>query len=251
MITRRELAVALLPLLAPKLTARFAAGTFAHLPYRLFSPELRRGKRYPLVLWLHGGGGRGDDNLQQLREGNAIGARIWTEPKQQAANPCFVVAPQCPANAMWTTIGERVRPTEQLWRVVDLLANLQTGLPVDPARVYVTGQSMGGYATWALLAECPAAFAAAVPICGGGDSETAKRMTGVPVWAFHGAQDRAVPVERSRTMIAAIRAAGGRPRYTEYRDVDHVVWTRAFAEPALLPWVFAQRRTTVTRCSRP
>src|SRR5687768_430515 len=103
MITRRELAFALLPLLAPKFTARFAAKTFARLPYRLFSPELRRGQRYPLVLWLHGGGGRGEDNLQQLREGNAIGAHIWTEPKQQAAHPCFVVAPQCPSNAMWTT----------------------------------------------------------------------------------------------------------------------------------------------------
>jgi predicted peptidase len=112
----------------------------------------------------------------------------------------------------------------------------------DRARTYPLVQSMGGYGAWALIAEYPDLFAAAVPICGGGDTAKATRMKNVPVWAFHGELDRAVPVERSREMVAALRRAGGRVRYTEYKGADHVVWNLAFGEAELLPWVFAQRR---------
>jgi predicted peptidase len=100
---------------------------------------------------------------------------------------------------------------------------------------------MGGYGTWALITAYPDMFAAAVPICGGGDETKAKLVT-TPVWAFHGELDRAVSVERSRTMVAAVRRAGGRAQLTEYEGDDHVIWNRAFAEPKLLPWVFAQKR---------
>lgn len=221
----------------------YRAADGATMPYQLFVPAGYDARRqYPLVLWLHGGGGRGNDNRRQLNEGNSVGAHIWTSAANQRRFPSIVVAPQCPTGAMWTNIGARVRPTEQLERVVALLKQLQRSYRIDPRRIYATGQSMGGFASWALIAEYPGLFAAAVPICGGGDEAAASRMKGVAIWAFHGELDHAVSVERSRRMIAALRRAGGKPRYTEYKGADHVVWNLAFAEPDLLPWLFAQRR---------
>ena len=101
---------------------------------------------------------------------------------------------------------------------------------------------MGGFGTWTAITAHPQLFAAAIPLCGGGDVNQAAKLKQIPIWAFHGAKDQAVPVERSREMIAAIRKAGGNPKYTEYPDQDHAVWEKAFNEPDLLPWVFAQKR---------
>ncbi len=212
----------------------FRRGTADALPYRLFVPPgYDAAKRYPLVLWLHGGAGRGTDNEKQIAGGNRAGATVWTQPRNQARWPAFVVAPQCPEGATWK---------ERLPQVVALVRELRTAYGIDPERVYVAGQSMGGYGVWAALAAHPELFAAAVTICGGGDASQASRIARVPVWVFHGARDRAVPVEYSRQMVAAVRRAGGEVRYTEYKRADHVVWNKAFAEPELLPWVFAQRR---------
>lgn len=232
----KSLLVAALLLTSPLSAATFEKRAHGTMPYRLFVPEqYDRTRAYPLVVWLHGGGGRGNDNEKQIAEGNSRGATVWT------AHQTFVVAPQCPEGEMWTTL-QPVRSTRQLRKVVALIRELQRTYSIDARRIYVAGQSMGGFAVWALLAEYPRMFAAAVPICGGGDTAHAARMKDIPIWAFHGAHDRAVPVERSREMIAALRRAGGRPRYTEYADADHVVWNRAFDDRALLPWVFAQRR---------
>lgn len=212
------------------------------LPYRLFVPPRYDARQhYPLVLWLHGGGGRGRDNVKQITEGNSIGASVWTTEANQASYPSIVVAPQCPEGEMWTTIGENVRSTVHLRRVMALLDVLQRTYSIDRRRIYVAGQSMGGFATWALLAEYPNRFAAAIPICGGGDESQAARLASVPIWAFHGDLDRAVSVDRSRRMIAAVRRAGGTPRYTEYKNVDHVVWNLAFNDRRLIPWLFARK----------
>jgi len=228
-------------------TARFEARVFANargetLPYRLFVPaDHESGKKYPLVLWLHGGGGRGSDNRRQLAEGNASGATVWARPENQDRFPAFVLAPQCPPRRMWTTIGRDVEISDPLRLVVELLAQLSKDFNIDASRLYVAGQSMGGFGAWALVTEHPGMFAAAVPVCGGGNEARAKRAAAVPVWAFHGELDKAVSVERSRGMVAAIRRSGGRPRYSEYKGGEHVIWDRVFSEPELLPWVFAQR----------
>ncbi|HYH09454.1 MAG TPA: prolyl oligopeptidase family serine peptidase [Thermoanaerobaculia bacterium] len=216
----------------------FEAHTYESMPYRLLVPENYDRKRsYPLVLWLHGGAGRGTDNVKQIRGGNELGATVWTRAK----TPAFVVAPQSPEGTTWTP---------HLPRVMALLQELTRTYNIDRERIYAAGQSMGGYAVWELVARYPASFAAAVPLCGGGDVRNAPKLVSTPLWAFHGAHDRAVPVERSREMIAAIRRAGGKPRYTEYSDVDHVVWTRAFREPELLPWVFSQVNRRASSASR-
>jgi predicted peptidase len=217
----------------------YKAGTREAMPYRLFIPrDYDSTKRYPLVLWLHGGGGRGNDNEKQLTGGNSAGARVWAAPASQSRYPAFVVAPQCPEGETWTP---------RLRQVVELVEELRKAYSIDPQRLYLAGQSMGGYAVWSLLATYPDLFAAAIPICGGGDVSQARKMTQVSIWAFHGELDRAVSVERSREMVAAVKRLGGIVRYTEYKGADHVIWSLAFAEPDLLPWVFAQRRNVPPR----
>jgi predicted peptidase len=211
------------------------------MPYRLFVPEAyRKGNRYPLVVWLHGGAGRGSDNLKQITGGNISGSRVWTKPENQSGFPCFVVAPQCADEQLWATL-EKAEPTGQLLIALELIKDLQRGFSIDDGRIYVAGQSLGGFGAWSLITAYPRRFAAAVPLCGGGDESKARQLVREHVWAFHGEIDASVSVERSRTMIAAIRRAGGSPRYTEYKGEGHVIWEKAFKAPELLPWVFAQR----------
>lgn len=254
MINRREFCLAFgAALLAPsrivaaQRASVFLAKTYQNsrgetIPYRLFIPQgSKKQKKYPLVLWLHGGAGRGNDNLKQISGGNTIGSHVWTLPENQSKHPCFVVAPHCPANELWATL-DIAKPTEQMRLVLELLQDLQRTFSVDAQRLYVVGQSMGGFGTWSVISQHPRMFAAAIPICGGGDESEATKLTQMPIWAFHGEKDEAVSVERSRKMIAAIRQAGGLPKYTEYKGADHVVWDKVFSEPELLSWVFAQNR---------
>jgi predicted peptidase len=204
----------------PAQTNDFQAKTYRNskdetLPYRLFVPQpYEKKKRYPLMLWLHGGAGRGIDNVKQISGGNTLGSHVWTTAEQQTDHPCFVLAPQCPEDSQWAT-EDKVIPTRPLELVLELLKELHQTFSVDQQRLYVSGQSMGGFGTWSLIAQNPRMFAAAIPICGGGDESAAVRLKAMSIWAFHGAQDEAVSVTRSRTMIAAIKRAGGTPRYTE------------------------------------
>jgi len=188
-------------------------------------------------------GERGDDNEAQLVHGKPMMEHAaW----QYGA---FVLAPQCPADDFWVrwrrgekshTLSEE--PAEPARLVLDLIEQLKKDHPIDPDRVYIMGLSMGGFGTWDLISRHPERFAAAVPICGGGDESRAERFARLPVWAFHGKADPVVPVARSRDMVAAMRKAGGTPRYTEYPGVGHDSWSSAFDDPELLGWLFGQRR---------
>lgn len=211
------------------------------MPYRLFVPEgYRKENRYPLIIWLHGGGGRGDDNLKQITGGNISGSRVWTKAENQFKYPCIVFAPQCAERQLWATL-EKAEPTEQLLLALEVVEDLKRKFSLDERRIYVAGQSMGGFGAWSLITAYPRRFAATIPVCGGGDESKARQLARERIWAFHGETDRSVSVERSRTMIAAIRRAGGEPRYTEYKGEGHTIWEKVFQEPELLPWVFAQR----------
>lgn len=209
------------------------------MPYRLYTPRGKAG-RYPLVVWLHGGAGRGNDNLRQITGGNTLGARVWTTTENQSRFPCYVVAPQCAENQMWATL-DRAEPTGQLLLALDLIGDLRKRFRLDKRRIYLAGQSLGGFGVWGLITARPRAFAAALPICGGGDKSKGRDLVAENIWAFHGERDMAVSVERSRSMIESIRKAGGSPRYTEYKGEGHTIWEKVFREPELLPWVFAQR----------
>ena len=235
--------------------APFAPRAFARdgkiMPYRLFVPdEAARSKPLPLVVWLHGASGLGTDNLRQITEGgNEFGLRLWIRPELQAKYPSFVVAPQMPAGQMWGfQASEKLTPYGQL--AVDLIDALAREFPIDRQRIYVVGQSMGGVGVWDLISKRPELFAAAVPVCATANAQRVPAAAGVKVWVFHGAKDTGMPVADARQAVAAFQAAGGAIKYTEYADAGHDVWTRAFAEPDLPAWLFAQRRTTAD-CDRP
>ncbi|MBA4055232.1 MAG: peptidase, partial [Marivirga sp.] len=109
-------------------------------------------------------------------------------------------------------------------------------------RRYVTGISRGGYGSWHFICTRPDMFAAAIPVCGGGDPSRASNIVDVSVWAFHGAKDKNVPVDGSRHMIEAIKKAGGSPQYTEYENEAHNIWHRVSETPGLWDWLFEQQR---------
>jgi predicted peptidase len=247
---------------APSLAAAFtshvhASRTGERMPYRLFTPaRVEAGRTYPLVVFLHGAGGSGTDNAKQLEGGNVFGALVWALPGNQARHPAFVVAPQ----SDWNWPCTRFDPKNPPKRAADIrlcppgalgigarlgfevIDGLLGTLPIDRQRIYVTGHSMGGAGTWHLIAQRPDLFAAAVPVCGRGHPETARLIKDVPVWNFHGALDEVEPVTSSRAMIDALRAAGASPRHTEYADLGHNAFAWAYTEPALVEWVYAQRR---------
>jgi lysophospholipase L1-like esterase len=134
------------------------------------------------------------------------------------------------------------QPTEPMKLALGALDAVLKEFPIDTDRLYVTGLSMGGYGTWDLLTRSPGRWAAAAPVCGGGDASRIAVAKAVPVWAFHGVLDPTVPVVRTREMIAALEKAGGQPMFSEYPYLQHDSWTTAYGEPELLPWMFAQKR---------
>jgi predicted peptidase len=171
---------------------------------------------------------------------NNSGARP-TPARPAEQHPAFVVAPQIPEHHRWDAVmADRLSPYGQL--VIELVGELADLNPIDRDRVYLTGQSLGGWGTWDLIAKRPDLFAAAVPVCGGGDPEAAPSMRGVSIWAFHGAEDEVVSVGHSRDMVEALRVAGVAVEYTEYPSSGHEIWDRAYAEKGLVEWLFAQRR---------
>jgi poly(3-hydroxybutyrate) depolymerase len=213
----------------------YEAKTFGtvDLKYRLYCPRRAGGtSSYPLLVVLHGSGERGSDNRKQLR----FLPSLIVRPDYQQRFPCFVVAPQCPEGHSWD---------QQAGNVLDLIQHVMQEHPIDVRRIYLIGQSMGGSGTWLLASLRPDLFAAAVPIAGGGDPQFAERLTALPIWAIHGDADRIVPVTATRSIVSAIRQAGGRPIYTELQNVGHGgSWKYAYAlDNEVLPWVFSQRQS--------
>jgi len=220
----------------------FAARTYKTMPYRVFIPaNYDKTRKYPLILWLHGAGSVGNDNFKQISGASLRGTHTWTSPQVQAKYPAFVLAPQCPLGRSWTN-SRTSQPNPELLLVLEILAAVKNEFRIDADRIYIAGQSMGGYGTWSLITAKPDLFAAAIPLCGGGDASRAALIAKIPIWAFHGEADPIVPVTESRNMIAAIQRAGGGPRYTEYEGVGHEVWFKAFQERDLVDWLFAQHR---------
>ncbi|MFZ6014365.1 MAG: prolyl oligopeptidase family serine peptidase [Bacteroidota bacterium] len=213
------------------------------LPYRLLKPaNPNLESPVPLVIFLHGAGERGRENEVQIKHIS----NLFLEPKNRSRFPCYVVAPQCPKNKSWTEYDKSENqmsadPSRPMEMLIQLLDQILKEYPIDQNRIYVTGLSMGGYGTWDLLARFPHRFAAAVPICGGGDVNIAPKIKHIPVWAFHGARDNVVPPMQSRMMIKALQDAGGLPGYTEYPDIEHNSWGHAYREPHLMPWLFEQK----------
>lgn len=223
------------------------------LPYRLLLPEnYDASKKYPLIFFMHGAGERGSDNEIQL----VHGARLFLKEDVRKNFPAIVVFPQCPKHSYWSSVkmqpdqsGKRTfsfsrntEPTIAMKMANDLLHQVIKQYRVQKKKVYVGGLSMGGMGTFEIAWRNPKLFAAAFPICGGGDPATAKDIRKINWWVFHGAKDDIVPPAYSETMVTALKAAKADVKYTLYPNANHNSWDPAFAEPDLLPWLFSQKR---------
>ncbi|MEZ4905604.1 MAG: prolyl oligopeptidase family serine peptidase [Spirosomataceae bacterium] len=223
------------------------------LPYQILYPKnYDRSQKYPIVLVLHGAGERGNDNQKQLTHGS----KLFLKEENQTQFPAIVIFPQCAADSYWMSgeIDRAKQPIElsfdypkkpnwPLKAAIELVKKLVKEEAVDKKRIYITGLSMGGMGTFEALSRYPKLFAAAAPICGGGNLEMTKKYAKrVPLWIFHGAVDAVVKVEYSRNIYAALQAHGADVKYTEYPGVNHNSWDNAFAEPTFLSWLFSHQK---------
>ena len=216
--------------------------------YRLMSPpNVEEGKKYPLVLFLHGAGERGTDNEKQLKYFPAQMA----QPRWREKFPCYVLAPQCRNDARWVEVDWTIPdthqapeiPGDQMKVVMVILELTLEDESIDQSRIYLTGLSMGGYGTWDLAMRNPELFAAIAPICGGADNSKVGVLKGKPIWVAHGDADTVVPVSRARLALDALKAAGGNAVYVELPGVGHNSWTPSYSDTdGLVPWLFRQRR---------
>jgi len=215
--------------------------------YRMSAPQFpAQGKRYPLIIFLHGSGECGTDNKRQIMLGLPQLMKSLFMLNQQAV----VLAPQCQRGNWWVerlAMGANYtaakNPTAALEVTMELSRHILQTQPVDPDRVYITGLSLGGFGTWDAIQRWPDFFAAAVPVCGGGDVNQVRELKRLPLWIFHGDQDKNVDVECSRRMVEALRKAGCRKfNYTEFPGVAHNCWDKAYGSQELVAWLLNQRR---------
>lgn len=223
------------------------------LPYRILYPEnYDKTKKYPLILFLHGAGERGTDNRKQL----VHGAKLFLKDENRKSFPAIVVFPQCPEDSYWSSVkidrskqplqfefDYTTNPTWPLVAANELVKKIIKEEAVDKSKVYVAGLSMGGMGTFESVYRYPDLYAAALPICGGGDAtHYDKRVGKTAFWIFHGSADAVVNPQQSRDMEAKIKLLKIKNRYTEYPGVNHNSWDNAFAEPDFLSWMFSHRR---------
>ncbi len=228
---------------------QFHAGEFTgpagdRLPFRLFLPAIEAGRHYPLLLFLHGSGEYGDDNVKQLK--NVV--TKLTSAAVQAKYPCFILAPQSRHGWMTSEAYMGSNPQTVETRVMRLTIELLDALlathpAIDRERIYVSGLSSGGSGTWDIIERYPHVFAAAIPMSGSGDASKAEKLVHLPIWAFHGANDIITRPSTTQAMIDAITAAGGHPRMTLFQDTGHAAWDRVFTDRQVLQWLFEQRRS--------
>jgi predicted peptidase len=222
----------------------FAGHGGAKMPFRLLRPEkVEAGKKYPLVLVLHGWGERGTDNAKQLKEFGPA----FLKPEARKKFPCFVLIPQ--ANGSWvedTKFEKPLRlgraPTANLLMANETLKSVVKKYPVDADRLYLMGYSNGACGVWELLAREPHAWAAAAPMAGAGDPSRIAGAKHVPIWAFHGEKDPTIPPARMAELVAALRAAHGHPMFTVYPNGVHYDAKKGLHDKNFLPWIFAQRK---------
>lgn len=191
-------------------------------------PTYTTDRAWPTLLFLHGSGERGVDGFLQTDVGIAKAIR-----RNHDAVPAIVVMPQCPNGKSWTD-------PEPAKLALDCLEDVSKAYKVDPKRMYLTGLSMGGRGVWFIAARTRGAFAAMVPICGGGDPKDASKLADIPIWCFHGAEDKSVPVAETERMVDAVEKAGGDIKFTRFAGADHAVWDRVYGDPKMWQWLFAQ-----------
>ena len=231
-------------------TSRFSYDKYTNatgetLNYRMLGPDYNLSRKFPLVIFLHGSGERGNDNEAQLK----WGVQNFATDQALSLHPAFIVAPQCPENEEWANYTENDKtgtftinptPSKPMELLIDLINQLVKTYPIDTNRIYITGLSMGGYGTYDAIERYPNLFAAAVPVCGAGDSSKAGTITHIPMWIFHGAEDPAVNSIYDIQMYNALVKAGANPGFTMYPEVGHFSWLEAYTDKQMMEWLFRQ-----------
>jgi predicted peptidase len=240
------------PALVPYQRKEFVMGENV-LPYRILYPDnYDKTKKYPLVMFLHGSGERATDNEIQL----VHGSKLFLNESNRKAFPAIVIFPQCPQDASWIKldVDRTVQPakltvdytSEAQWPLTaanELVKRIASEEAVDKSRIYISGLSLGGFGTFESVYRYPDLYAAALPICGGGDVNSYdKRVARTAFWIFHGDADPAVDVKLSREMSSKLKSLKVESKYTEYPGVKHDSWNNAFAETEYLKWMFAHKR---------
>jgi predicted peptidase len=233
-------------------SSRFSANVYVNgngdsLRYRLLTPDSDTLRKYPLMIFLHGSGERGSDNEAQLK----WGVMNFATDQAMALHPAIVIAPQCPEKLGWsnfsrgkTTSDTRLlpAPSKPMELLIELIHQLEKNMPVDTNRIYITGLSMGGFGTYDAIERYPNLFAAAMPVCGGGDVSKASVIAHIPIWNFHGSEDPAVNPQYSVDMMNALIKAGAHPAFTFYPETGHFSWIAAYSDPLAMKWLFRQHK---------
>ena len=239
-------------LLIAQYSERFSSNQFANgkgdtLNYRLLTPDYDTLRKYPLVIFLHGSGESGKDNKAQLK----WGVMNFASDQAMAMHPAIIIAPQCPENEAWSNFSEnektrelRLQPTpsKTMALVMELVHHMIKTFSVDTNRIYITGLSMGGFGTFDAVERYPHFFAAAVPVCGGGDTSKASSIAHIPMWIFHGSEDSGVNPLYALDMINALSKAGSYAGLTYYPGVGHFSWLAAYNDPLMMEWLFKQHK---------
>lgn len=213
------------------------------LKYRKLISDYDTVSKYPLVIFLHGSGERGDDNESQLKWGVQ---KLATDQIMKIHKP-IIIAPQCPQKMRWGNYDSKdlsllAQPTSPMESLLELIDQMISTMPIDTNRIYITGLSMGGFGTFDILSRRPDLFAAAVPVCGGGDPASVKSFAHVPLWIAHGALDDVVPPEFALKMYKALIKAGAKPGFTIYPDTGHFSWLAAYSDEHIIDWLFKQSK---------
>lgn len=231
------------------------------LNYRILYPEnFSETQTYPVVLFLHGAGERGNDNTSQLTHGSSL----FLSDSVRTKYPAIVIFPQCPKEDYWANVAvdrssyplnldfkDGGKPTKALHLVMQLIDETVQQDYVKKDQVYIMGLSMGGMGTFEIIARKPNLFAAAIPICGGVHPNSASAYAKhLPIWIFHGAKDDVVLPKYSLQMVSSILDKGGFPQYTLYENANHNSWDATFQQPTLLSWLFSKRNTTNTNIKK-
>ena len=217
------------------------------LPYRLLSPDYDTSHSFPLVIFLHGSGERGRDNEAQLK----WGVMNFASDQMMLTHPAYVLVPQCPEKQSWSNFAKykdsfnnvlKPQPSVSMELLIKLIKQLCKSERIDTSRIYITGVSMGGYGTYDAITRYPGLFAAAVPVCGAGDTAKAATIKHIPIWIYHGAEDPAVSPAHTYNMNAALVKAGAHPGVTIYPTIGHFSWLGAYIDPLMIEWLFQQHK---------
>ena len=196
----------------------------AGLKYLLYTPDEKK-ESYPVIFYLHGAGERGD-NVEKVKKHGP--PKLVAEGRRF---PFIIVSPQCPSGQYWRSL-----------HLISFIEEIVNEYPVDRNRIYLTGNSMGGYGTWHLAIDYPDLFAAIAPICGGGDPSQAFKIKDLPVWAFHGENDQIVPFYESEMMVKSLKEIGAKVKFTAYPDTAHDSWTPAYNNNELYEWFLLHKK---------